>query len=103
MISSEEIWITLFFTVMISYLSILYLVENKKKYFLYCAFGIIFGFYFDIVSYSNGYYTYPDFYKITILGLPLTMTLAEGFSVGIAIYLYSIVINYSSNKKLFSG
>ena len=85
---SAALWYGLFAVLLTAYLLIQFTVENKKKYFIYFMAGVILGFYFDIVSFMNGYYSYPDFYKFKILGLPFSMTLAEGFSVAIVIYLY---------------
>ena len=89
--SSAFLWYLTFTILLLSYLFIQITVKNKKRYVVYFISGCILGFYFDIVSFVNGYYSYPDFYKFTVLGLPLSMTLAEGFSVAITIYLYDFV------------
>jgi hypothetical protein len=70
---------------------ILYKTKNKKLYILYFIFGIIFGFYFDIVSFTFGYYSYPDFFPFKLFGLPISMVLAEGFSIVITIKIFEIV------------
>lgn len=81
------IWLILFMTFSI----ILYKTKNKKLYILYFIFGIIFGFYFDIVSFTFGYYSYPDFFPFKLFGLPISMVLAEGFSIVITIKIFEIV------------
>ena len=62
--------------------------ERDRVWLYYMVIGCFLGFFFDLVSFTNGYYTYPSFYPFTILGLPFTMTLAEGFSISITIWLY---------------
>ena len=84
-------WHGLFVLLLLGYVIIQFAVKSKKRYFLYFISGCVLGFYFDIVSFANGYYSYPDFYRLKILGLPFSMTLAEGFSVAIAIYIFEFV------------
>lgn len=60
---------------------------------------MIFGFYFDIVSFMNGYYSYPDIFYVYLLGVPLTMTIAEGFAVAITIKMVSMLIGRKTKKK----
>jgi uncharacterized membrane protein YoaT (DUF817 family) len=79
---------------LVIYLIIQFKTQNKMRYFLYFVFGCVFGFYFDIVSFTQGYYSYPDIFYIKILGLPLSMTLAEGFSVAITIYIFELIKVY---------
>lgn len=95
--ASAALWYGLFAVLLAAYLLIQLTVENKKKYFAYFVAGAVLGFYFDIVSFTSGYYSYPDFYKLKILGLPISMTLAEGFSVAITIYVFE------SLKKRLGG
>ncbi len=83
--NTEIMWYIVFFLLFIGFLLIL-IASRDKKYFYYFIAGSIFGFYFDIVSFTFGYYSYPLFYKIQILGIPFGMTLAEGFSVAILIF-----------------
>ena len=80
------IWSILFFVFAV----ILYKAKNRKLYFLYFIFGMIFGFYFDIFSFTFGYYSYPNFFPLTIFGIPFTMIIAEGFSVVITINIFEI-------------
>ena len=76
------------------FLVILQTAENRKKYLLYFVFGMLFGFYFDITSFTFGYYSYADFFLFKIFGLPITMTVAEGFSITITIKVFEITKNY---------
>lgn len=97
---SAALWYGLFAVLLMGYLLIQFTVKSKKKYFVYFVAGAVFGFYFDIVSFTNGYYSYPDFYKFTIFGLPFSMTLAEGFSAAIAIYLYEFIRKCVENRSV---
>ena len=89
--SNAYLWYGLFMLLLFGYAIIQLTVKAKKRYFLYFISGCVLGFYSDIVSFVNGYYSYPDFYRFTILGLPFSMTLAEGFSAAITIYLYELI------------
>lgn len=84
------LWYGLFAILLLAYLLILLTAKSKWKYFVYFAAGAALGFYFDIVSFANGYYSYPGFYKLAVFGIPFSMTLAEGFSVAITIYLFEL-------------
>ncbi len=81
-------WHLIFVLLMISYLFIQLKVKAKRTYFVYFLSGSVLGFYFDFISFSNNYYSYPDFYGLTLFGLPITMTLAEGFSVAITMFIF---------------
>ncbi len=80
-------WYGMFAILLIAFLLILW-KERDRRWLYYMIAGSILGFFIDIVSFTYGYYTYPDFYLLPILGLPFSMTLAEGFSVAITIWLY---------------
>lgn len=58
--------------------------KSRKRYLAYAFFGSMFGFFADLVSFLNGYYSYP-YYPVTVMGLPFSMTIAEGFSAAITI------------------
>jgi len=58
--------------------------RSRKRYLAYAVFGSMLGFFADMVSFMNGYYSYP-YYPVIILGLPFSMTIAEGFSAAITI------------------
>ena len=60
---------------------------------------MLFGFYFDITSFTFGYYSYPDFFLFKIFGLPITMIIAEGFSITITIKVFEIAINYITKRR----
>ena len=85
-----------FFAIFISFLFIIF--ETKKPiYFWYFIFGSILGFISDTLSFNFGYLYYPSFFLIKILGLPFSMTLAEGFASSITIYLFDTYV-----KKIFN-
>lgn len=83
----EIMWYAISLVLLVVYLAIQILTKNKK-YFIYFILGSVFGFYFDYVSFVNGYYSYPNFYYFKLFGLPISMTLSEGFSVAILMYLF---------------
>lgn len=89
----EMLWYLFFVCIASVYGFILY-TERNIKYFWYFIFGCLFGFMFDILSFNFGYYNYPNFYSITIFGLPFTMTLAEGFSIAVSIYVFEKYIKH---------
>jgi hypothetical protein len=98
--NSALYWNILCVILLVAYLVIQFTVKNKKKYFTYFISGMVFGFFFDIVSFTQGYYSYPTFYKVTLLGLPVSMTIAEGFSVAIAMYIIEFVKRSYDNKSV---
>jgi hypothetical protein len=85
MISTTHLWYSLFVLLLAAYVYIVYKAKNRKRYLLYFVFGSLFGFYFDTVSFNLGFYSYPGIYAITIMGLPLSMTIAEGFAITITV------------------
>ncbi|MBI3036974.1 hypothetical protein HYY73_04475 [Candidatus Woesearchaeota archaeon] len=97
--ANAAVWYGLFAVLLLCYLAIQLTVKDRRRYFIYFLAGAVFGFYFDIFSFANGYYSYPDFYKLTLFGLPVSMTLAEGFSVAITIYLYEFIRTRLSARK----
>lgn len=88
--ADADLWHVFFIVLLIGYSLILAKVKNKRTYVFYFLFGVLFGFYFDAISVWQNYYTY-HYYFPSIFGVPLTVTLAEGFSVAITIYLYEFV------------
>ena len=84
----QIIWYAIFLVLLATYL-VIQVLTGDKKYFIYFILGSFFGFYFDLISFINGYYSYPDFYHFKLFGLPISMTLAEGFSIAITIYLFN--------------
>ena len=89
--NAESCWQILFAILLLAYLLIQFSVKNKVRYYAYFIGGMLFGFCFDIISFVQGYYSYPAFYNYTILGIPLSMTFAEGFSVVITIYIVTFL------------
>ena len=89
------IWLALF----VIFSIILYKEKRRKLYFLYFIFGMIFGFYFDYVSVFFGYYTYPELF-IGIYGVPLSVTIAEGFSIAITVWMFEILKGVLKNAKI---
>ena len=85
------LWYGIWLSLLVVFIVILHTSENKKIYLLYFIFGSLFGFYFDIISFTFGYYSYPDFFMFKIFGLPLTMIFAEGFSITITMKVFEIV------------
>lgn len=99
MFSTMDLWYSLFTLLFAVFLYILYKAKNRKKYLLYFIFGSLFGFYFDTVSFNLGFYSYPGLYAIRIMGLPLSMTIAEGFSVSITIRIAEFFKDFLNKWK----
>ncbi len=85
-----ELWYPLFVALGLGYLSLLRFAKERKRQLAYLIAGSLFGFYFDVVSVSQGYYVYANYFPM-IAGVPLTVTIAEGFSTAITIYLYTLL------------
>lgn len=83
MFENIYLWYAVFLLLAAGFAFIVFRENDRKLYILYFVFGSLFGFYFDTISFSAGYYSYPPYY-LTLFGLPVSMTLAEGFSVAIA-------------------
>jgi hypothetical protein len=88
MFDSYFLWLCIFVLLLAGFFAIMWSTNKRKTYFIYFLAGMLLGFYFDLASFVNGYYSYPGFYSMTLLGLPLTMTIAEGFSVTIVMRLF---------------
>jgi len=86
-------WYAIFAALLVSYLFIFRYVKAKRRYFFYFVAGSVLGYGFDLISFTNGYYYYPDFYKVLLFSLPVSMTIAEGFAVAITIYLSEFLGN----------
>ncbi len=82
-----KFWYFLFGLLFFTYLCIQLKTDKKIRYFVYFLAGALLGYYFDVVSVANGYYHYHQYWP-TILNVPFTVTLAEGFSAAITIYLF---------------
>ncbi len=84
-------WSGIWLVLLAAFMVILYKERDRKLYFLYFIFGMVLGFYFDIFSFTFGYYSYAGFFPVKIFGLPLSMTIAEGFAVVITIKIFEIL------------
>jgi len=70
----------------------LLITRQDRKYFFYFLSGALLGFLFDTLAFNSGVYSYPGFFLLKITGLPLSMTLAEGFSVALVIWGYNKLV-----------
>jgi len=86
----KEYWYIISGALILIFLGIL-IYSKDKRYFFFFITGAITGFYFDIVSVSQGYYTYYPF-DLVILGVPLSVTIAEGCAIAITIFAYEHII-----------
>ena len=89
------IWYGIWLVLLAGFVFILYKEKRKRLYSAYFLTGMAFGFYFDFVSFTYGYYSYPDFYPVRMFGLPLSMTIAEGFSVAITMKLFEFARKFT--------
>jgi hypothetical protein len=94
--SNLLIWTGIFAVLGAAFLAVLWKEKDRKLFLLYFVFGMAFGLYFDAVSVAQGYYTYPELF-INLSGVPLTMAIAEGFSVAITIKIFE------AGKRLTKG
>ncbi len=83
-------WYAIWLSLLIVFSIVLHRPDNRKLYFLYFIFGMLFGFYFDLLSVAFGYYSYPDLLT-NVFGVPLSVTLAEGFAVAITMKLFEMI------------
>lgn len=87
MFSGEILWWVVFLALLAWFLALI-VTKRRKIDWLYFLSGMVFGFYFDYLSFTNGYYSYPGFYGLTIAGIPLAMTIAEGFAIVITMDIF---------------
>jgi hypothetical protein len=89
MISPVHFWFGSFAGFLAAFLLILW-KEGEIRYLFYAVFGSLTAFFmFDVPSSALGFYVYrSEYYFFSILGIPLTMTLAEGLCIAITIYAY---------------
>lgn len=87
---SQDYWYIFFGVIILVYIGVL-IYTKDKRYLYYMLTGIVAGFYFDVISVSQNYYIYYP-YPPVILGVPLTVTLAEGASIAIMIFVYKELI-----------
>jgi len=89
MITSQVFWFGSFAVFMAAFLLILW-KEKDIRFLFYAVFGSITAFFlFDVPSYSLGFYAYrTPYYILSVMDIPISMTLAEGFCIAITIYIY---------------
>ncbi len=89
MITPPQFW-ALSFAVFLAAFAFILWEERDIRFFFYFMFGSVIAFFvFEVPSISAGYYAYNvQHFLISFYGVPLTISLAEGFCIAIAIYLY---------------
>ncbi len=95
------LWLVVFTILLAAFALCMKTAKNRRKYWIYFVSGMLLGFYFDIISFTNGYYSYSSAFPITIFGLPLTMTIAEGFSVAILMRIFEITKDFLKKQKIW--
>ncbi len=93
------LWISMFFALMAGFLVCVKTAGNGRRHAIYFISGAVLGFYFDFVSLASGFYAYPSIYPLAILGIPVTMTIAEGFSVSITMRAAEITRSLMTGGK----
>ena len=93
-----NLWYGMFAIIAIAFACVLAYTKDKN-YIFYFITGAIVGFYLDIVSVSQGYYTYHQYFP-SVFGVPVTVTVAEGCAIAITIFLYRIIISKTAKKIL---
>ena len=91
-------WYVMFTIIVAAFIGLL-LYSKDKRYLFYFITGSAVGFYLDFVSVSQGYYTYYQ-YVLSFLGIPLTVTIAEGCSIAITVFLFRTVVSKILKKGL---
>ncbi len=99
-IDPTMVWYAFFTLFLIGFISVMW-VKRDLRYFLYFIFGYVLGFaVFDLPSVLLGYYTYPaSIYIFPIFGVPLTISLAEGFAVSIVVFIHEFLKEQSFKFK----
>jgi len=100
MIDAPLFWTSSFIVFFLSFVCIL-VRERDYRFILYFIFGALAGFFFDIIQVNMGYYSYTEqaYMKLFFNGVPVTMTLAEGFCISITVYLYEKLPRFFSFLK----
>ena len=99
MFDAITVWTFIFIALMIAFSLIIFKSKYRKLYLLYFIFGMIFGFCFDSLSVFLNYYTYAELY-LNIIGVPITVTIAEGFAVVITIKIFEKIKDLLENHIL---
>jgi hypothetical protein len=91
-IDPAMVWHAFFTLFLIGFIFVMWM-KKDPRFLFYFIFGSILGFaLFDLPSIALGYYAYPaGVYPFPILGVPLTVSLAEGFCVAIVIYIHEFL------------
>lgn len=99
-IDPTMVWYAFFTIFLIGFIFVMWM-KKDLRYFFYFVFGAILGFgLFDLPSVVLGYYTYPtNIYPFPIFGVPLTMSLAEGFAVSIVVFIYEFLREHLKFKR----
>lgn len=88
-----------FFVLFLSGFAFVMWKKRELRYFLYFVFGTIAGLIlFDLPSIAFGYYAYStNPYFLPLYGVPLTVSLEEGFAAAITIYVYEFLARMKRN------
>jgi hypothetical protein len=81
-----------------AYLWIVFKTKERRLYLLYFVAGSLIGFYFDSVSISQGFYSYTP-YGPLIFGMPILITLGEGFAVAITLFIFGWLMKRFARPK----
>lgn len=84
-----ELWYAFFIGVAVIFAAIL-IREQDPRYVYFAIAGSVFGFILDGLNVFFGYYSFSI--PAQILGNPMTVTIAEGFSVVITIWLFEKLV-----------
>ncbi|MBI2176236.1 hypothetical protein HYU40_02700 [Candidatus Woesearchaeota archaeon] len=87
-------WYLMFAAILLAFVGILAYTKDRRYLFYFVTGGIV-GFYLDVVSVSQGYYSYDyAFYQYfpMLFGVPLTFPMVEGASIAIVIFVYREVV-----------
>lgn len=91
MVNELYLWLLTFVSIFLGFLICMIKTKKRRLYTIYFILGMMFGFYFDFISFTNGYYSYPSFFIFKMAGLPLGMTIAEGFAIVIFMNIFEII------------
>ncbi|MBI2143154.1 hypothetical protein HYU20_02325 [Candidatus Woesearchaeota archaeon] len=94
----ENLWYPMMGIIFLAFIGVLF-YSKDRKYIFYFITGGITGFYLDLVSVTQGYYSYYPYFP-HIFGVPLTVTISEGSSVAITIFLYKEIISKALTRLL---
>ena len=89
----------LFFAIFLLGFAFVLWKKKEIRYFFYFMFGTMLGLcLFDLPSIAFGYYAYStNPYFLPLYGVPLTVSLEEGFAAAITIYVYEFLARMKRN------